>query len=557
MTHPAASPLPCALPFDQLLHRVAGWLPAMAVLCGGLWLSAALAATEPGPASVTPTASTAPQPAALPVFGAQMFQGRFASQSFSGFNPDYQIAPGDRVSVRLWGTFTLESVQVVDAQGNIFLPSLGPVRVQGVRNGELGALIQGSVKRVYRSSVHSYATLEAAQPVKVYVTGFVRQPGLYGGLSSDAVLRYLDLAGGIDTERGSYLAVEVLRGGQLRARFDLYRFLLEGRIEPLQLQDGDTIFVPARQSSVRIDGEVANPAFFELRSERVPASELLAMARPRPGATHLSVVRQIGPERRSEYHPIGDAARVQVGNGDQVSVTADRIPGTILVRFEGAHRGERTAVLPYGARLSDALALLKPAPQAQVEALQLYRRSIAVRQKEMLLQSLDKLETQALTARSATNEEAALRTRESELILKFTAQARTVEPKGRLVLPSLASAGQTLLEDGDTLVVPEQSSHIAVQGEVLFPLTLQYAAPMRVVDYIRQAGGYGQQADTSRVLLMKRSGAVVETSEDHQPEPGDELMVLAKVETKRIEVARGITQVLYQIAVVAKVALGL
>ena len=70
-------------------------------------------------------------------------------------------------------------------------------------------------------------------------------------------------------------------------------------------------------------------------------------------------------------------------------------------------------------------------------------------------------------------------------------------------------------------------------------------------------GGYGQQADTSRVLLMKRSGAVVETSEDHQPEPGDELMVLAKVETKRIEVARGITQVLYQIAVVAKVALGL
>ena len=103
----------------------------------------------------------------------------------------------------------------------------------------------------------------------------------------------MDLAGGIDTERGSFLAVEVLRGGQLRARFDLYRFLLEGRIEPLQLQDGDTILVPARQSSVRIDGEVANPAFFELRSERVPASELLAMARPRPGATHLSVVRQI------------------------------------------------------------------------------------------------------------------------------------------------------------------------------------------------------------------------------------------------------------------------
>ena len=223
---------------------------------------------------------------------------------------------------------------------------------------------------------------------------------------------------------------------------------------------------------------------------------------------------------------------MQIGNGDQVSVTADRIPGTILVRFEGAHRGERTAVLPYGARLSDALALLKPAPQAQVEALQLYRRSIAVRQKEMLHQALDKLETQALTARSATNEEATLRTRESELIQKFTAQARQVEPKGRLVLP-------------------------AIQGEVLFPLTLQYTPRMRVADYIRQAGGYSQHADTSRVLLMQRNGAVVEARDDLVPEPGDELMVLAKVETKRVEVARGITQVLYQIAVMAKIALGL
>ena len=542
MPHTVALPPP----WHRQLLPVARQLVHAVVLCAGLWLGAAQAAPESLPATST-----------LPVFGAQMFQGRFASQSFSGFNPDYQIAPGDRVSVRLWGTFTLESVQVVDAQGNIFLPSLGPVRVQGVRNGELGTLIQNRIQRVYRASVYSYATLEAAQPVKVYVTGFVRQPGLYSGLSSDAVLRYLDLAGGIDAERGSYLAVEVLRAGQLRARFDLYRFLLEGRIEPLQLQDGDTIFVPARQSSVRIDGEVANAALFELHAPQVPASELLAMARPRPGATHLSIVRQVGPERRSEYHPIGDARHVQVGNGDQVSVTADRIPGTILVRFEGAHRGERTAVLPYGARLNDALALLKPAPQAQVDALQLYRRSIAVRQKEMLHQALDKLETQALTARSSTNEEAALRTRESELILKFTAQARNVEPKGRLVLPDLAAAGQTLLEDGDTITVPEQASQIAIQGEVLFPLTLQYTARMRVADYIRQAGGYSQNADTSRVLLMQRNGAVVEASEDLVPEPGDALMVLAKVETKRVEVARGITQVLYQIAVMAKIALGL
>ena len=39
--------------------------------------------------------------------------------------------------------------------------------------------------------------------------------------------------------------------------------------------------------------------------------------------------------------------------------------------------------------------------------------------------------------------------------------------------------------------------------------------------------------------------------------PGDEILVLPKVKTKSIEVARGITQTIYQIAIAAKVAVGL
>ena len=528
--------------------------------CGGAWLAALLSVLLWGSAAAQATATapaTADTAVSPGVFGAQMFTGRFASQSFSGFNPDYQIASGDRVSVRLWGAYTLDTTQVVDAQGNLFLPGIGPVRVQGVRNGDLNPLVQASLKRVYRANVHSYATLEAAQPVKVYVTGFVRQPGLYGGLSSDSVLRYLDMAGGIDAERGSYLAVDVLRGGRLHARVDLYRFLLEGRIDPLQLHDGDTVFVAPRQSSVRVGGDVATAQSFEFRGTHVSASEILAMARPRASATHLAIVRQRGPERRSEYHPLSDAATVQLGHGDEVTLTSDKVPGTILVRIEGAHRGERTAVLPYGARLSDALALLRLPPQGQLDALQVYRKSIASRQKEMVTLALDKLETQVLTARSATNEEASLRTREAELVTRFAARVRTIEPRGQLVLPDLALAGQTLLEDGDTLVVPERASQVTLHGEVLFPLAVQHDPQRTVADYIRLAGGYTQNADTSRVLLMARNGSVVEAQASTKPAPGEELMVLPRADTKSIEVTRGITQILYQIAVVAKVALGL
>lgn len=504
----------------------------------------------------TPPAPTIEAPRAGSAFGSQIFRGQFAAQSFTGFNPDYRLSPGDRITLRLWGAFNLDTVQTVDAQGNIFVPNIGPIRVQGVRNAELDEQVQQRVRRVFRANVQSYASLEAAQPVKIYVTGFVRQPGLYAGLSSDSVLHYLDAAGGIDPDRGSFLDVTLMRGGQPRARVDLYRFLLEGQIDTQQLHDGDTVLVAPRRHAVRVGGDVANDALFEIREPRITADRLLAMARPKASATHLAVVRWQGAERVSEYHPLSEAASLSIGDGDELNVTSDKVPGTLLVRIEGAHRGPRTVVLPYGATLKDALARVQPAAQARLDSLQLFRKSVAARQKDMLAVALDRLETQALTARSATNEEATLRTREAELVLQFTERARKVEPKGQLVLTDLGRSGDTPMEDGDVLVVPEPTEHVALHGEVMFPTAIHHDPERTAGEYIELAGGYTQQADTSRLLLIQRNGAVIEAKPSTRPAAGEELMVLPKADTKNIEVTRGITQILYQIAIAAKVALG-
>lgn len=517
------------------------------------------AALPPAGATVPPALGPLPPDPATAlkpvVFGSQLFTGRLSAQSFSGFNPDYQVAVGDRVTVRLWGAFNHEGTQSVDAQGNIFLPSVGPIHVLGVRNADLNRQVEAQVKRVFRSNVGMYATLEAAQPVKVYVTGFVRAPGLYGGLSSDSILYYLDKAGGIDPERGSHLEVSVMRGNQLRARLNLYDFLLRGQVPSLQLHDGDAIVAQPRRSTVQVAGEVQNPYIFEFQAGSIPATDLLAMARPTPSATHLSIVRKVGNERRSEYHPLAAAAGVVIENGDEVIVTADKYPGTILVRVEGANLSERTLVMPYGARLRDAVARLRPAPQANVEALQLFRRSVAIRQKEMLETSLRSLETYALTARSATSEEAALRSREAELILQFIERARNVQPRGQVLLANKEGAADTLLEDGDVLRLPERSNLVLVSGEVLFPTSLVYDPRAGIEDYVRQAGGYTQDADAAKLVMLRQDGSVAETGS--APQPGDEIMVLPKIETKRVEITRGITQILYQIAVAAKVVFGL
>lgn len=516
--------------------------------------SATTSASRPLPLPPDPAQSPAPV-----MFGSQMFSGRFASEAFTGFNPEYQIAVGDRVSVRMWGAYNLEATQPVDAQGNLFIQNVGPIHVQGVRNADLNTVVDQHVKRVFRASVGVYATLEAAQPVKVYVTGFVRAPGLYAGLSSDSVLYYLDRAGGIDPARGSFLQVDVLRGGKRRAEVNLYRFILDGRIEPMQLQDGDTIVVAPRKHTVQVGGEVLNPYVFEFAESEVSAKELMAIARPLPGATHLSIARKIGAQRRSEYHALSDVGSVTIRDGDEVTLTSDKYPGTILVRIDGAHLGERSLVLPYGSHLKDAIARIKPAPQANMAALQLFRKSVALRQKELLDGSLRSLETYALTARSATSEEAQLRQREGSQILQFVERARRAQPRGQVVLAGAANAGETLLEDGDVITVPETSNVVLVSGEVLMPNALIYEEGESLQSYVQRAGGFTQGADQARVLVLRQDGNLIEAlpSATSVLRPGDELMVLPKIETKNIEVTRGITQIIYQIAVAARIALGL
>jgi protein involved in polysaccharide export with SLBB domain len=175
----------------------------------------------------------------LPIFGSQLFQGDFADLSFGGFNPDYQIALGDQIQVLIWGAMSEELKLRVDAKGNVFIPRVGPVHVLGVRNADLNQIIQRKIEQVYKENVESYASLSSTQTVKVFVSGFVNRPGLYQGFASDSVLYYIDRAGGVDPERGSYLQVSVVRGDEVIKVIDLYRFLESGRMPLTQFRDGD------------------------------------------------------------------------------------------------------------------------------------------------------------------------------------------------------------------------------------------------------------------------------------------------------------------------------
>jgi len=491
------------------------------------------------------------------MFGAQLFTSATADSGASiGFNPSYVIGLGDTIQIRLWGAFSFDGALTVDPKGNIFLPNVGPLKVAGITNGQLNTLVTSKVKEVYQANVNVYASLVQAQPVKVFVTGYVRNPGLYGGVASDSLLSYLSKAGGVDSDRGSYVDIVVKRGNRVRSQVNLYDFLLNGNLALSQFSDGDTIVVGPRQHTFSIEGDVFNSYDFEFANSSIPVTEALSWARPKPGATHMTIIRQQGTMKRSEYYPLSSAPGRSLQDGDKLVVSSDRYAGTIQVRIEGAHSGEHAVVLPYGATIRQVLAQVRPNSMSQMDAIQLYRRSVALRQKEMLDVSLQKLEQASLSAQSSTQEEARLRMQEAQLVSRFVAKARTVVPKGEVVLNE-KNIDSVLLEDGDVISIPEKTSLVMVHGEVLFPNAVSWEKGLDPEEYIEKCGGLTQKSGNSKIIVIRQNGEALNADDVKEMRPGDEIMVLPKYDSKNIEVSRGISTILYQLAVAAKVILTL
>ena len=420
-----------------------------------------------------------------------------------------------------------------------------------MKNVDLNAIVESNVKKVYKSNVAVYASLLAAQPVKVFVSGFVNTPGLYSGYSSDSTLHFIDMAGGISPDKGSYIDILVKRGETVRAHVNLYDFLLNGDMKIMQFYDGDTIIVSARNHYAIFTGDVQNASDFEFQGDSVSLDSMLQMAKPKPGVTSVSIIRTEGTARKSEFFSIDKTAGVVVKSGDLVQVFSDKSTSTILVRVDGAHSGPHAFILPYGAKMSDIMARIIPNQRSNMDAMQLFRASVATRQKEMLNLTLRTLEANVLNTRSSTKDEADLRTKEAELVQKFIEKAKQVNPKGQVTLGSEALAKNTLLEDGDILVIPEISSLVMVHGEVLFPNAVLHKGGADTDYYIAQAGGFNQGADKDHIIVLKPSGAF-ETASSAKVEAGDEIIVLPKISVKSIEIVKGITTILYQLAVGAR-----
>ena len=492
----------------------------------------------------------------LQPFGANLFRGNFASTYGNGMNDDYVILPGDRITVRVWGARSYDDVLFVDQQGNIFLPEVGPVRVAGLTQSALSGSVRAKLASVFPENVNIYVNLQSAQPVAVYVAGNVPNPGRYAGGPQDSVMSYLDRAGGILPEQGSYRNIKILRGQQVIGRVDLYNYMMRGELPHIRLKDGDTILVEPFGMSVAAYGLLRQPARYEFRGA-ASGKDLLNYALPMNGVSHVSVGGMRNGEPFNVYVTLHDFRSLQLADGDRVEFVADTRGRTIMVAASGAiHGASRFPVLKQ-TRLKTLLEYIAVEPElADIKSVYIRRRSVAAEQKVILADALRRLEQSALTATSASVDEAGIRVKEAELIQNFVQRASKLEPDGVLVVSRGGRISDVLLEEGDEIIIPRKTDVVHVSGEVLIPTAVTWEKGLSLKGYLSGAGGLSDRADTDNILIVGLNGEVAHAK--GQPiEPGDRILVMPKFDSKNLQLVKDVTQVLYQMAVAVKVAVGL
>lgn len=490
------------------------------------------------------------------VFGERLFLGNFADQQFTGFNPDYQVSIGDKVNIKFWGAYEYEDVLTVDEQGNIFVPKVGPVRLMGKKNSQVQSIISREVKQIFRSNVQVYASLDSSQTVKVFVTGFVQKPGLYEGYSSDSVLSYLDKAGGIDINRGSFIDIDLKRNGRVINNINLYNFMLNGQMPVLQLRDGDIFLIKPRQNHIGVTGEVHNAYQFEFNGDFLTGDKLDFLAKPTQKANFIRVTRASGKSINSYYISKDNLLTEIFYPDDIVEFISDKQTSTIAITVTGEHDGQHKYILPANSNLADLISRLQFNSRSNSSAIQIYRKSLAEQEKELLSTALDNLERKLLTQSSTTAAQAELQKQEIEQLQKFIAKARDADTKGRLVLSSARDYSDIYLDDQDTVYIPPINSTVSINGEVNYPNTLAHARrPIKF--YVEKAGDFTNNADKSRALLIHQDGIVEKVKMKAVPNKGDEIIIMSKVKLKWFPFVKDILDITYKTAVSAGVLLRL
>ncbi len=404
----------------------------------------------------------------------------------------------------------------------------------------------------------------------VSVFGNIKRPGDYA-IKTD--LRVVDLIGKAEgILPGTYFKrIEISRFKDDKTReiipINLKLAMSGNSIHNIKLQEWDEITVYAKTDVtptlyVKISGAVYDPEEYEL-TPNMTVDDLVFRAKgtfPTADFSHTELCRKSSkaPLEIININLADSSDRAIKLESDDWLFVRERTEWThlpkIVLAGEVVHPGiyvvnseerissviERAGGFTKNAFLTGTVFTRKSVKQKQTSAV----KEFATNARKKLLGELTVIETSGTDGEEKRKQEDIIR-RQQELIDIMV----EMEVPGRMIvdLTKLNSKEcNIVIEDGDSLYIPEIPSTVQIIGCVYNPLGVTYRDGKSLGWYLSQVGGATKEADKKEIYILKASGKVAKSGKIKR---GDTIIVPEKfsIRRPRSETIKDIAQTLYQI----------
>ena len=285
---------------------------------------------------------------------------------------------------------------------------------------------------------------------------------------------------------------------------------------PSVFENKPYLIIFALENSSVISGEVRNPGIYPSYNIFSPMDLLSFAGGPTEKSSGaMDIFSDEGIALKIDISEEQNISSLGIKSSFYANLSSESNDDVFSVSIEGAFVSPGIYGAKQGERLSD---LLKRAggykQNAYPYAGVLARKSVAENERLAFLRSADQLEQSIATAISSgrISSVGGDPTLALTSISRLITDLENIEPIGRVVtefdldLLERSPEKDLLLEPGDRIFVPERSSTVTVSGQVLSPTSFNFDPLLKVNDYIQLAGGYSEEADKNRTLVIYPNG---------------------------------------------------
>lgn len=194
---------------------------------------------------------------AAALLGAVAFSSTLLAES-PGDSRAYKLAPGDRITVTVFGQTELSGDLLIDGAGNILLPFIGPIDVKEMTIPECQKLIHDRLADGILNQPSVSVRISELRPL--YILGDVRTPGAYPFRYGSTVKSAVALAGGFGLASAvqSTALSEFLLADERVRQLSFQKLALVVRRARIEAQyDGMSTFSPPSPPSPAEEADVA------------------------------------------------------------------------------------------------------------------------------------------------------------------------------------------------------------------------------------------------------------------------------------------------------------